>query len=371
MTDTSTSSTAQTEWAKGFKQRFEGSPAGKGIQRASYTLKHMAERGHMERQKANSMLLATDLEDFGWHIIWHADTPTPDDALPGILANAEGYVIFIHGWTGSNAIWEDMPGMVVAQNPRLVCLAVDHNGFGDTPYADRTPEFEECSPPGAMFAIERWFDLLGLKRESPCVYNFVGHSMGGAALFFLNESKWNKSKVTRIAIAPALLLEDQTHRAFFQSLGLGIGLVGRLNILETIERLVSPRVLERLAEGATRAVLDEHMRIYSLAPRSVTARTFAAMGVIKDYPKAHEWGMMTVFLGHRDALVGLTPMMDLLNDLGFDNDQVRVKMGTHYMFSVGESWARTHAQTRTAIVDEILYLHRESLQAQQSDHKSG
>src|SRR5262249_20884107 len=152
--------------------------------------------------------------------------------------------------------------------------------------------FDHCSPIGAMRAIERLIELLGLRRapgeRAVKTINLVGHSMGGAALFFLDEAHWRYAEVTRIAIAPALLLKDETQRAFYTTLGLGIGLVGRLRALEVVDHAVSPAVLDTLADGATQDVKDEHARIYELTPKSVTARTFAAMGVISTYPAPHQ-----------------------------------------------------------------------------------
>src|SRR5207248_9109008 len=130
--------------------------------------------------------------------------------------------------------------------------------------------------------------------------------------------KWRFGEMTRTAIAPALLLHDDLHRAFYTTLGLGIGLVGRIRALEPIDHVVSPSVLEVLADGATQAVKDEHARIYDATPKTVTARTFVEMGVIRQHPEAHAWDLMKVILGHRDRLVGLIPAIDLMQELNFD-----------------------------------------------------
>jgi hypothetical protein len=50
--------------------------------------------------------------------------------------------------------------------------------------------------------------------------------------------------------------------------------------------------------------------------------------------------------------------------LQFDVDQVRVVMGTHYLFSVGESMATVHAQNRELIIQDILSLHQQALERQ-------
>jgi hypothetical protein len=247
---------------------------------------------------------------------------------------------------------------------------VDHNGFGETSFAETMPDLALCNPVAAMRAIERWLDLLKLRRQPGerklKTVNFVGHSMGGAALFFLDESRWVVGEQTRTAVSPALLLHDETHRAFYTALGLGIGLVGRLRFLEIIDSFVSPSIVEVLADGATQYVKDEHARIYAETPKSITARTFAAMGVIEAHPPAHRWELMRVILGHRDRLVGLIPMLDLLQELDFDVDQVRVVMGTHYLFSVGEDYNRVHAQNRALLIKDILQMHEQALSRQKT-----
>ncbi len=356
-------------WITGYRERSDG--LAPHTQSASYSLSTLADKGLLQADEVRGMLLDTGLRDFAWHMTWADDgtnPATPEDELMGRIANADGYLIFLHGWTGTHTIWEDLPAQVVSQNKQLVALTLDHNGFGETPFADLTPDVNQCNPIAAMRAVERWLDLLRLRRQAgdrhSKVVTFVGHSMGGAALFFLDETQWGVGEQTRLAIAPALLLHDETHRAFYTTLGLGIGLVGRLRLLEVIDDLVSPTVLEILTDGATQAVKDEHGRIYATTPKSVTARTFAAMGVIDEHPQPGHWDFMRVVLGHRDRLVGLIPMLDLLNELNFNVDQIRVVLGTHYLFSVGDDMARVHSQNRALILQDILDQHEQALQKQ-------
>ena len=119
-----------------------------------------------------------------------------------------------------------------------------------------------CNPPAAMRVIEALIDLLGIRRQpgerNPKVINFVGHSMGGAALFYLNPINWRDGEETRLALAPALLLEDEVKRIFYTTLGLGIGLVNRIHLFEIIERAIKPGVIEALTVGATDFVRRLH-----------------------------------------------------------------------------------------------------------------
>lgn len=78
-----------------------------------------------------------------------------------------------------------------------------------------------------MRAVERWVELLrprssprAVRRYRPIT--FVGHSMGGAALFYLAEGRWRPNEVTRLAVAPAPLLNDVLRQSFYKALGVGV-----------------------------------------------------------------------------------------------------------------------------------------------------
>jgi pimeloyl-ACP methyl ester carboxylesterase len=268
--------------------------------------------------------------------------------------------------------------MVVSSNRSLVSIAIDHNGFGQSLFEDETPSLDSCNPPAAMRTVQRFVDLLRLRRQPgetrTKVVNFVGHSMGGATLFYLNPMAWNYGEVTRTALAPALLLEDDTHRAFYQTLGLGIGILQRIPALEMLERAVKPSVLRTLASGATDEVKALHGQQYDATPRGITGATLMAMGRLKDYEIAHDFDLMRVMLGHRDPLVGLISMMDLLGKLEFPAKNIHVVPGTHYMFSVGmesPTNAYHHAQAREMVVEDICRLHERALTYQKTGRRYG
>src|SRR5258708_38991698 len=104
----------QHEWLKGYNARSSGDQF--RVQSASYSLMTLAEKGMLKRDEVNGMLLDTGLRDFTGHVTWGEDYETTDDELEARIGVAEGYVVFIHGWTGSNAIWEDLPARVVTKN---------------------------------------------------------------------------------------------------------------------------------------------------------------------------------------------------------------------------------------------------------------
>jgi hypothetical protein len=71
-------------------------------------------------------------------------------------------------------------------------------------------------------------------------------------------------------------------------------------------------------------------------------------------------------LGHKDTLVGLLPMMDMLSEMEMPAGHIRVVAGSHYMFSVGTDTVFQHAQNRDLAVQDILALHDRALDMQKS-----
>jgi pimeloyl-ACP methyl ester carboxylesterase len=360
-------------WARGYTRRAPGEVP--GTQTANYRLTDLIQRGLIDGVAARALLLDSGLVDMVWQVTWGEDYDTLDDELEDRIGNPQGYALFIHGWTGNHTIWESIPGLVVANNRRLVSIAVDHNGFGEARFTDDTPPLDTCNPPAAMRAIERLVDLLKIRRQPGDrnfkVVNFVGHSMGGAALFYLNPIQWRFGEETRLALAPALLLEDDLHRTFFTALGIGIGIVNRIRAFEVIEKALKPNVIEALCAGASDYIKRAHTLQYERTPRGITAATFTAMGLLANREIAHKWDLFRVALGHRDALVGLVPMMDLLTSLEFPAANLRVLAGTHYFFSIGLDSVFQHAQNRELVVQDILDQHERALALQKTGLRVG
>lgn len=343
-----------------------------------YRLSDLMKQGYLARNEGQNFLKSTGLTDFYWELIFAEDFELPTEYMLDRLGNVQGYVLFVHGWTGNHLIWEDLPYLTVLSNRNVVALSIDHNGFGISLFEDVTPALDTCNPPAAMNALQNWIDLLKLRRQAgnpqPKVINLVGHSMGGAMLFYLNPLLWRYGEVTRFALAPALLLEDDAHRIFYTTLGLGIGILQRLPILEIVERFIKPTMLSTLVAGASNEVKELHSVQYAATPRGITGATFMAMGRLNNYEIAREFKLMRVMLGHRDPLVGLTGMMDLLMKLEFPAANLHVVPGTHYLFSVGTENpmnAYQHAQNRELIVEDILELHEDAYKRQKQGAKIG
>lgn len=368
--------TSPLAWVTGYSSRSEGICP--NTYTAEYGLIDLMKKGLIDREEGTVFLEESGLNDFFWQLTWPEDYETPDEYLIQRIVDVQGYVVFVHGWTGNHKIWEYLPGMTVLRNRQLVGISVDHNGFGKSVFSTSTPKLDACNPPGAAKALGQWANLIKIRRQPGDtrrkVINFVGHSMGGATLFYMNPMFWSYGEITRYSLAPALLLDDDIHRAFYTTLGIGIGILQRIPRLEFIERFVKPTILKQLTTGSTNEVKEIHGIQYDETPRGITGATFLAMGRLEDWEIPRDWDLFRVMLGHRDPLVGLVEMMDLLGELEFPVSHIRVVSGSHYMFSVGTESpnnAFQHAQAREIVVDDILTLHQAALDKQKQGQRFG
>lgn len=334
------------------------------VRRVGYTLKDLVQRGLIPEEDFEAFAKETCLADFAWRVLWADSDDRPDtESVANAVRYAEGIIVFIHGWGGSGEIWEELPALVVQRNPGLIALVPDVNGFGGTPFQADMPPLEKCNPPANMAAIEWWLALLEIRtpasspRTRPFV--FVGHSMGGATLFFLDENRWKPGEVGRIAAAPALLLNDRVRQGFYRALGAGIMLTRWNELIDKLaEELFATRLFHALGGQGSDRVHAEHQRIYKITPEGVLARTFAAMGRLEWWFEQEEWPHFQVMLGYKDRLVGLQPMLELLEAIHFDPAQIRVALGDHYFFSIGSN-AESHERNRALLLDSVLAMHRE------------
>lgn len=319
----------------------------------------------VEREAISSKILArfrteTGLADFAWRVYFHR-RPTgrvcPETEL---VSKAQGYVIFMHGWAGNHAIWEDLPVQICERNPRLVCFALDVNGFGRSPFIEADyPRLSKCGPRSDMQAVELWLNLLKLHRPGPQkqVFTFVGHSMSGAALFHKVIQGWEETRYSLLALAPAMLHKDTTKQALYRTLSVGIGAGLQYQILDYFKDQLSVPFTEILATQASRAVKQEHQRIFEGTHKGTLAQTFFALGLAEETPLARDWANVFVMLGHKDRLVALGPTLNLLEEMGLTSQNIQVVIGDHYFFSVNQQSRKQHGINRTQVLDHILRLH--------------
>lgn len=182
--------------------------------------------------------------------------------------------------------------------------------------------------------------------------------MSGAALFYFRSGRWSQHRVGRCALAPALLMNDVLRKGFYSALGAGIWVGARLQ-LESFTETVSPLMINQLISGASKAVQAEHKRIFKHTHKITLASTFFAMGQAKSPAHKGDWQQFKIILGHSDRLVGLDPMLALLGELGFRSRQIRVVLGDHYFFSVGQHSRRSHSEGREIALEEICAMVRE------------
>ena len=325
-----------------------------GVYSSSYDLEVLAENGAIDAKEFKRFQQRTRLKTMYWRAYWTRGAIIEAGGRADFPNRAGAVIVFMHGWDGSGAIWENLPAQVCEAERDALVLVPDVNGFGRSPFLEPEQlEFNECNPKANMRAVEEWLALLrvlGGRRKAPVT--FVGHSMSGAALFYLNEKLWEKHQVGRVAIAPALLPNDTLRKGFYRTLGLGIWATYQLQ-LNRLSETLSPMIVNRLIAGASKAVQSEHMRVFKQTSKSTLGHTFFAMGHAKQPPPRKQWERFSVVLGHDDRLVGLGAMLDTLVELGFNSRQVKVVFGDHYFLSVGRRSRPLHEVSRAIALEEI------------------
>jgi pimeloyl-ACP methyl ester carboxylesterase len=297
----------------------------------------------------------TGLADLYWQALYYK-SDDPDSTLAGAINEVDGYVFFLHGWSGSHRIWENLPIELTARSRRIVCFNLDVNGFGLSPFLKDPPDADRCSPKALMAAVEHWLAAINLwpsVRPGPKpFYLFVGHSMSGAALFYKEETGWRNEAYGLYALAPALLHNDVQRQHFYKTLGLGI----RLPSFSMVKNALAPRVIDILGTGASAEVKSDHLRVFSKTPFGTIARTAYAMGSLATRPRRFDWDRFRVALGDADRLVGLNTMRELLTDFSLGPDQIRIMPGDHYFFSYGDNSPKAHRENRKIILNDLLDL---------------
>jgi pimeloyl-ACP methyl ester carboxylesterase len=303
---------------------------------------------------------STGLADFAWRTIYHTGVRATL-TLRARIARARGFIVFMHGWDGCGDIWESLPALLCQSNPRLVCFTLDVNGFGNSPFVDPVPAVEQCDPPASMRAVENWASLIQLKSPHASMqrvpFAFIGHSMSGASLFYKsNTNGWEDERCGLLALAPALLRGDVLRRGFYKALGVGIIAGTDQGIFDWLKTKLSPRFIEPLIGGASTANKKLHLETFSRTSKGTLAQTFFAMGMAEEEPQRSHWNNFRVILGHRDRMVGMGPMLNLLEELGLGSTNIRVVFGDHYFFSAGRGSPPNHVMNREIVAQEILAL---------------
>jgi pimeloyl-ACP methyl ester carboxylesterase len=343
--------------------------AARWVRSQLHTLTHTTKKGSISARVLPEFQEKTGLADFTWRVTYHRRPAGRVQPVTNLITNAQGYVIFMHGWDGSHAIWEDLPVQVCQANPRLVCFALDVNGFSGSPFVEaESPRLELCGPRGNMQAVERWLEVLRLHRPDGQrqIFTFVGHSMSGASLFHKARRGWEETRYSLLALAPAMLHKDTVKQAFYRTLGLGIGTGLQYEFLDTFKERLAKPIMEILASSASQAVKKQHARVFSRTMKGTIAQTFFALGLAEETPPLRDWNNLFVMLGHKDRLVALGPTLELLESMGLNSWNIQVVLGDHYFFSVGQRSRRLHTFNRAEVLRHILRLHYEQRRKTQS-----
>ncbi len=328
-----------------------------GIYSASFYMKDLAARGAINAADWKNFRAETNLDNFYWRAYWRRGDIIAAGGRADFPRNVSAVVVLMHGWDGCADIWENLPARLSAAETNVLVLVPDVNGFSRSPFSKSVSlGYEMCNPAANMKAVELWLQTLGIlggRRHTPIV--FVGHSMSGAALFYLKANRWSNHKIGRVALSPALLMNDMLRKGFFRTLGIGIWATHQLQI-EQLSDSLSPVMVNTLITGASKSVQSTHRRVFKATDKRTLATTFFAMGRAELPNSKSNWEDFKVLLGHEDRLVGMSPMLALLTELGFGSRNVRVILGDHYFFSVGRHSHKLHQESREVTLEEIIQM---------------
>jgi pimeloyl-ACP methyl ester carboxylesterase len=265
----------------------------------------------------------------------------------------------MHGWGSDSEVWEQLPALTCAANPRLVALSPDLNGFGESPFLAEVPAVEQCAPNAVMRLVMHLVEMLGLRsgaraKQRRRVVTFVGHSMSGAALFYLQDRGWHQNEFARCALAPTLLIDEQVRKHFFLKLGIE---ASTNKPLDDFKSRLGLRLIERMIGSVGARTRADHLRIFESTPKGTLVRTLYGMGMALRQLKKRHWCNFRVTLAHDDRLLDVTQMLNQLDDLGLGPDQIRVVGGDHFLFSASDERRQLHLRNREIILGEILHLH--------------
>jgi pimeloyl-ACP methyl ester carboxylesterase len=336
---------------------------------AGFSLSNLADQGLLTTRRLADFQDKTGLADLAWRMVWNrAALAEADGDFRSLLRRTHGFVIFMHGWSASGGVWEHLPALTCAANPRLAALVPDLNGFGDSPFLAEVPAREHCDPHAVMQVVAHWVDMLGLRSSARAqkrrkVITFVGHSLGAAALFYLRERDWRQNEFTRCAVAPTLLISLNLRQAFYRALGVD---PRASKPIDDLKSQLTSRVVGSLTSAASEAVRAEHLRIFETTPKGTLAQTFFAMGSVLEELAAKRWHNFRVVLARNDQFVNVSQMLQLLDDLGLASDQIRVVRGDHFLFSLSDENRQVHMRNRETVLAEILHLHEVCRERQRS-----
>jgi len=330
------------------------------VESAAFALSGLADRGLLTTRQLADFQDETGLGDLAWRVAWNrAALAEAGGDFRSMLRRAHGFVIFMHGWSGNGDTWGHLPALTCAANPRLVVLTPDLNGFGGSSFLAEVPAVEQCDPRAVMRVVTYWVEMLGLRSSSRArqrrkVITFVGHSMGGAALFYFREQGWQANEYARYAMAPTLLIDDDIRRGFYKALG--VSALARKPI-DDLKAQLTPRLVDRLIGTAGEASRAEHLRVFETTPKGTLAQTFYALGATVEEVAAMRWRNFRVVLARDDQLLDVSRMLHLLDDLGLAPHQIQVVRGDHFFFSVSDENHQTYLRNREIVVGDILHLH--------------
>ncbi|MDM8526781.1 hypothetical protein QUF58_01105 [Anaerolineales bacterium HSG24] len=295
----------------------------------------------------------TNLADFFWQTTY-TQTILSDAPFNHLARSVDGFVIFLHGWDGSHRIWEDLPARLTECLPNVVCLNADANGFNGTFFLNNTPTPpEKASLLNAMIAVEKWLEIIGLwplpQRSRRPFYLFVGHSMGAGMMFYKNQPAWQEDRYGCYIMAPGMFYNNIRRNLLYRL----VATLTRIPHITPLKNLAARIVVHIAMKDASRLAQYEHINTFYNSSFPTLIATLDGIGKSPKPPRT-DWSQYQVTLGHADILVRVGATVNMLRELGFTSDQIKLLVGDHYFFSYDETSPINHKYNREVVLNDLV-----------------
>ncbi|HEY5921036.1 MAG TPA: protein kinase [Kofleriaceae bacterium] len=326
------------------------------ISRADYKLSSLEAAGVISATAARAFRERTGYADFGWAVIGRTDRL---GALtdPAAYARAGELVVMVHGGMCTRESWLGVAAHVAQGNGQTLVFVPDVAGYGVSRFQRRLPSREQLTVEGTVGGLLAWIELIGV-RDLPLV--FVGHSLGGLALFSATDEMLGP-RTWRIAVGPVLPALDWRQRW-------GLRLVAAFGLslawIPGMKRLMGKATFE-WSKAARAYATDERKRFleaYMQLPMPTLARGAGQYARAQAPPK-DQLARCAVVLSENDPVAPIERMHAALRRIDFPEHQIHrlVSQGhfPHGKTAMHPEWTHRNVVELAAIIDQSLVAARE------------
>jgi hypothetical protein len=319
------------------------------LQRADFRLSALAAAQLIAPAALERFVERTGYADLGWTVYGNSGRlGRLTDA--SAFARATEVVVLLHGMFCDRESWALVAPSVSRDNAQALVIAIDHSGFGETRFAERTPLPEHASPRGLVAMLMAWLELIGV-RDLPTV--LVGHSMAGASLLTVRDDEVGE-RVSRLAITPVFPSADARYRALLKT---AATMLPTLCAVRPMRKLMAGLFASAAREYTPREkqmMADQFMRALPTVVAQVSRQYAGSAPATGD-----QLQRCMVLIGDNDPVAPARILEPALDALGFPRTHVRrlAATGGHFPHAEQEQhpeWTLRNVADLTAWIGAML-----------------